>query len=216
MHECEPYGELRVNGKPMSTEQLARLIGMAPSECKRALAEIEDAGVSSRTADGALYSRRMVRDEATRNARAVGGEAGAEHGIKGAEHGSKGGRPRKATGGNKPPLNPPPSSSSSSSASTVPFPKKERGESAAHANEHPAVLDPWKAVYDRGREVLGRDAGGVITNLKKLYDNKPHKVLAKIEDAAQVREPLKWIMAFLWKVDDQGKLSGEYIGGVPP
>jgi len=118
MHECEPYGELRVNGKPMSTEQLARLVGMSLAECKRALAEIEDAGVSSRTEDGALYSRRMIKDEAIRNARAAGGELGAEHGIKGAEHGSNGGRPRTKTGEIKPPLKPPPSSSSSTSSST--------------------------------------------------------------------------------------------------
>ena len=131
MHECEPYGELRVNGNPMSAGQLARLVGMSLAECKRALEEIETAGVSSRTADGALYSRRMVRDEATRMVRAASGPLGAEHGIKGAEHGAKGGRPRNATGEKKPPLKPPPSSSSSSSSSSSP--SEVRGDDDARA-----------------------------------------------------------------------------------
>lgn len=80
----------------------------------------------------------------------------------------------------------------------------------------PAKHDPWKAIYDRGKEVLGKDSGGLITKLKKIYDDKPSKVMAKIEDAAEHRDPLEWLTAFLWKVNDGGKLSGEYIGGVPP
>lgn len=76
--------------------------------------------------------------------------------------------------------------------------------------------DPWKEVYARGKEILGRESGGIITKLKKLFDNKPRKVLAKLEDAAEQREPLTWITAFLWNCRDDGRLSGEYIGGVPP
>lgn len=128
-HECDTYGHLTVNGKPMTAAQLGRLVGAAPKECERLLAELTDAGVPSVRDDGAVFSRRMVRDEDVRNRRAEGGSAGAEHGIKGAEHGSKGGRPRKpeagsqnppsdeTTGDKKPPLEPPPSSSSSSSTS---------------------------------------------------------------------------------------------------
>lgn len=80
----------------------------------------------------------------------------------------------------------------------------------------PSKPDPWKRVYDRGKEVFGRESGGLITKLRKLYDDKPNKVMGKIEDASGQNEPLSWINAFLWKVDDGGKLSGEYIGGVPP
>lgn len=114
-HECSPYGFLVVNGKPMGAAHIARLLGLSARDCERLLAELHEAGVTSQTEDGAIFSRRMVRDEALRNARAEGGKYGAEHGHKGAEHGSKGGRPRKETGDKKPPLNPPPSSSSSSS-----------------------------------------------------------------------------------------------------
>ncbi|WP_066735688.1 hypothetical protein [Cupriavidus sp. D384] len=119
MHECEPYGHLSVNGKPMKPAQVARLVGISEKEYQRVLAELIDAGVPSIADDGSVYSRRMVRDEQIREARAAGGKAGSEHGIKGAEHGKKGGRPKKDKGGLETPLpvseNPPPSSSSSSS-----------------------------------------------------------------------------------------------------
>jgi hypothetical protein len=116
-HECEPYGHLTVNGRAMSTPQLARLVGISPKESERLLAELDDAGVTSRSAEGAIFSRRMVRDEDIRNRRAAGGVAGAEHGIKGAEDGKKGGRPPIGRGVINPPSEPPPSSSSSSSSS---------------------------------------------------------------------------------------------------
>lgn len=128
-HECEPYGHLTVNGKPMSAAQIGRHTGLTERECQRLLTELDDAGVPSHTDAGVIYSRRMVRDEDLRKVRAEGGKAGSAHGIKGAEHGSKGGRPSKETGDKKPPLEPPleppPSSSSSSSPSvkeTPPIP----------------------------------------------------------------------------------------------
>lgn len=129
MHDCEPYGVLAVNGRAMSAAQVARLVGEQEKIIGRLLAELEDAGVCSRDDEGRLFSRRMVKDEEVREARAAGGHAGAEHGHKGGEHGKKGGRPRKAEAGSsaeeKTPLKtplavseePPPSSSSSSSPS---------------------------------------------------------------------------------------------------
>lgn len=125
MHEGEPYGHLTVNGKPMTIAQLANLCRITPAKCKAMVDELLAAGVPSvDPATGALYSRRMVRDEVVRNARAAGGKAGAEHGIKGAEAGKKGGRPVYQEGGSETPLSggekPPPSSSSSSSPSGNP------------------------------------------------------------------------------------------------
>lgn len=110
MHECVPYGHLTVNSAPMDDAKAARLCGVDLREYRKLLAELDGAGVPGRTDGGVMYSRRMVRDEATRNARASGGPQGAGFGVLGAEHGSKGGRPRKETGDKKPPLYPPPSS----------------------------------------------------------------------------------------------------------
>ena len=122
-HECEPYGHLTVNGKAMSAPQIGRLVGLGAKECDRLLDELLQAGVSSVTSEGMVFSRRMVRDEQARELRA---EIGKQNGVKGAasghlgaEHGKKGGRPKAGNPGNepgeKPPQNPLPSSSSSSS-----------------------------------------------------------------------------------------------------
>jgi hypothetical protein len=116
-HECEPYGHLMINGKPMSGAQIGRLVGLSAKDCDKLLVELQAAGVLDKTPDAAIYSRRMVRDEEIRNRRAAGGGEGAAHGIKGAEHGLKGGRPKTERGVIYPPLKPPPSSSSSSSTS---------------------------------------------------------------------------------------------------
>jgi hypothetical protein len=106
MHECQPYGHLTLNGRAMPDQIASRLIGCTLREYKMALRWLEDGAILSRTAEGIIYSRRMVRDEAVREARAIGGIAGKEHGIKGKEYGAQGGRP---TGDKEPPSNPPPS-----------------------------------------------------------------------------------------------------------
>lgn len=71
-----------------------------------------------------------------------------------------------------------------------------------HANgkSHQAAKpDLRKQLYDRGKEVFGASAGGIITNVLKAKDNKYPKALALIEDAAEHRDPVSWINAWLWK-----------------
>lgn len=156
MHQGEPYGHLTMpTGRAMSPGQLANLSKISERECKKLLQQLEEAGVFSRTADGTIYSRRMVRDEATRNKRAEGGKGGAEHGIKGAEHGAKGGRPAKERGVSgapiETPLKPPPSSSSSSSSSEEIPPVAPQGGS-------PVGLKAWlDGVKARSEKVLPDD-----------------------------------------------------------
>lgn len=58
----EAAGYLLVNGRQPSTRQLAALAGATEKEVGLLLAELEEAGVFSRTEDGTIYSRRMVRD----------------------------------------------------------------------------------------------------------------------------------------------------------
>lgn len=119
MHAAEPYGHLCAAGRPLDSRDLSKLVGESERDVKRWLEELLRNNVCS-TTEGAIVSRRMVRDESLRERRAAGGEAGAEFGHLGAEHGKKGGRPKKYTGDKKPPFNPPPSSSSSSSVNSEP------------------------------------------------------------------------------------------------
>src|SRR4030095_1446313 len=111
-HDCDPYGHLMVNSKPMTVAQIAKLVaGVSAKECKQLLDELELNGVCSKATTGAYYSRRMVRDEAFREQRADIGRAngykGAEFGALGAHHGTKGGRPRVLKPPQKPPHEPP-------------------------------------------------------------------------------------------------------------
>lgn len=79
MHDGEPYGFLTAGGVPIQDGQLARMVGIPLKKCTAWLFELESRGVFSRTADGVIYSRRMVRDERVRNARAAGGGKSLNH-----------------------------------------------------------------------------------------------------------------------------------------
>lgn len=177
MHQGEPYGHLTLpNGKPMAPAQLANLCKISLGQCKKLLLELDGNGVYSTAASGAIYSRRMVRDEGVRMARAEGGKAGAEHGIKGAEAGKKGGRPVDDKGGFETPLpgfeKPPPSSASSSASSANSVPngtgdKPPPGKSSAEK----AKAELWKAAVSllEGQGMPEPQARSLFGKLAKDY-----------------------------------------------
>jgi hypothetical protein len=72
MHCGTPVGHLTLGGKPATVRQMAANAYCTEKEARRYLAELEEAGVFSRTQDGTIYSRRMVKD-------AAASEAGREH-----------------------------------------------------------------------------------------------------------------------------------------
>ena len=108
-HECEPYGHLEINGRAMTTAQMARLVGLSEKECAKLLQELTLSGAASITDEGEIYSRRMVRDERLRNVRAEAGKLGGNPALLGDKVNQK-----TTTKVNQ---NLTPSSSSSSSAS---------------------------------------------------------------------------------------------------
>lgn len=81
-HDSANYGFLEVNGAPMPNAMIARKCGCSLQEFEELLAELESAGVPSRSGHGSIYSRRMVRDGAQRKQtskkRSEAGKAGAE------------------------------------------------------------------------------------------------------------------------------------------
>jgi hypothetical protein len=95
MHEAEPYGHLIVNGRAPAISRLARMLGGGLEEVTQLLDELEEEGVFSRTEDGTIYSRRMVRDYAKAARDKANGGTGGNPNIK--RNGSK---------GVNPPLNP--------------------------------------------------------------------------------------------------------------
>lgn len=193
-HECEPYGHLIVNGRAMKAEQIARLVGLSAKECAKLLQEIIDTGVIESNDEGVMYSRRMVKDEAVRNARAEGGKAGSLHGIKGAEHGIKGGRPRKETGDKKPPLEPPPSSSSSTSVNS---------EANASGGKPPRLTDPDEIIFGYGVPLLTnagtaeKQARSFLGGLRKQHGDPA--LIDKLRECMKAKplQPLEWLAAAL-------------------
>ena len=136
-HECEEYGKLKQNGRGFSHKTLAKLVGLSPQTTLKLLKELEENGVFSRDEDGAIYSRRMVRDEELRKIRA--------------EAGSKGGNPIllgnlvKQNGKQKPT----PSSSSPSSVTPLSKPTPTLEEFLEWANRCSLPADIAEAWFDR-------------------------------------------------------------------
>lgn len=67
MHDATPYGHLALGEQPMNLEYIARKAGCTVDELGHLLGEIEQAGVPSRTPNGIIFNRRMVRDHAARS-----------------------------------------------------------------------------------------------------------------------------------------------------
>lgn len=64
MHEGQPYGHLTIDGIAPSVSDIAALVARPVAETRKALSELEEKQVFSRTKEGVIFSRRMVRDKA--------------------------------------------------------------------------------------------------------------------------------------------------------
>jgi hypothetical protein len=76
MHEGNPYGHLKVGDKVIHPVNLARMVGETLEVVEGWLKELHHAGVYDIADDGAICSRRMIRDENLRQIRALGGKLG--------------------------------------------------------------------------------------------------------------------------------------------
>lgn len=77
MHESEQRGKLMLNGRAMSDDSLARLLGLDNQKSTTMVNLLLEAGVASRCVEtGVLMNRRMVRDENLRKIRKECGKLG--------------------------------------------------------------------------------------------------------------------------------------------
>ena len=78
MAQAPRYGYLEIiQGVPLDNRQMARLARCDSSECESAVNELLTFSVCSKDETGVLYSRRMVRDDETRERQAEDGRKGA-------------------------------------------------------------------------------------------------------------------------------------------
>ena len=75
-----------------------------------------------------------------------------------------------------------------------------------------SIKNPEAEVYRVGKEVLGKSAGGVLTNLRKACDYDDAHALEWLRQAAEKQNPMEWVKAVLKASKDR-----EYRGvdGVP-
>ena len=77
MHDSDERGVLLVNGQPMPDAVIARRLGLDNQTSNQILTTLLTYGVASRrTTDGALFCRRMVKDEKLRQIRTEAGRKG--------------------------------------------------------------------------------------------------------------------------------------------
>ena len=83
MADADPVGHLLVNGRSPNMRQLSAVLGCSEREATKLVAELEENGVFSRSEDGTIYSRRMVRDKAISDEAAANGKKGGNPNITG-------------------------------------------------------------------------------------------------------------------------------------
>ncbi|GAA4355908.1 hypothetical protein GCM10023185_19210 [Hymenobacter saemangeumensis] len=77
MHDSDERGVLLVNGQPMPDSVIARRLGLDNQTATQILTTLLTYGVASRReSDGALFCRRMVKDEKLRQVRTEAGKKG--------------------------------------------------------------------------------------------------------------------------------------------
>lgn len=76
MWESEERGLLILNGKPMSRETVARLVGLDNQTFNQSLENLIANGVPGIREDGAIYSRRMLREHELSVIRSISGSQG--------------------------------------------------------------------------------------------------------------------------------------------
>lgn len=177
MHEASPYGHLILAGRAVSNDVLARVAGLGADECGALLAELESAGVLSRTRKGVIYSRRMVKD----HSRAEKGRKSVKlRGGQWAENKEK-----------KPSPNSPPDRGA--------FTQKPEARDSVDKSTGGKPPDPVKELFDLGVGVLTA-AGQTETSARSLIgkwrrDHGDGEVLAALTDCRTraISNPVEWM-----------------------
>lgn len=206
MHEAEPYGHLMVGGKQPTPAALACLLGGSPKEVGALLAMLEEQEVFSRTAEGIIFSRRMIRD--------------AEQAERDKANGKGGGNPRLKPTDNPPDnggVNPPdkPAVKRGDKAhSQSPEVREEvdirpsvnrssqRTTSAKLASVNPTLNDPpsaWFGIADK-TEI---DRGGIERPVVAgSYLDVVAEQVCRLADINAFSQPIDWQPLIGWLRDD--------------
>lgn len=143
MHESEERGVLATAGVAWSDDDVAQAVGGDRDTTLKGISELTLKGVLSRNEQGAMYCRRMVRDEHKRHLCFQAGKRGGNPTLKGHPKGEVKG---SAKGHAK--RNPTPSSSSSTSVYNPPTPQGGREPSGSPIPQ-PLDTDAFRTAWER-------------------------------------------------------------------
>lgn len=182
MHEGAPYGHLKVGSKDILPPVLARMVGASLPEVEGWLAELEQAGVFSRTDDGTIYSRRMVRDEEIRQARAAGGVKSLDNPRVPRRKDTHKGYP------STPSLDPSPASASASAKEEpdIPSSLERRTRRQVLTPDEQAVIDHYRAVHPK--RLRGAIPDKVLRLLRAALTSYPAADLTRAIDGNAASE----------------------------
>lgn len=156
MHESDERGVLLLAGRPVPEDALARMLNLDNQTFNQTLTNILTYGVASRRqSDGAIYSRRMVKDENLCQLRREAGKKGGNPGLVNQKS-----KQKPTTGVNQKPT-PSSSTSSSSSSNDERLAGGQAGEGSASQVESPpaagTVGGPARAVLAEDAEVFTKN-----------------------------------------------------------
>lgn len=157
-HEAEEYGFLTINGNQMTDSQLSRMVGEAPKVVVKLLAELEQAAVFSRDDRGAIFSRRMVKDERLRMVRSEAGKLGGNPDLVGVKDKQK--DKQNASDLVKQNVKQSPTPSSSSSTSVTPISSSLRSEE----------LSPKSVTFKVWGDQIKSRGESAISSYKTVFD----------------------------------------------
>ena len=151
MHDSDERGVLLVNGQPMPDAVIARRLGLDNQSANQILTTLLTYGVASRrTSDGALFCRRMVKDEKLRQIRT--------------EAGKKGGNPHL--------LNQKPKQKATTRVKQIPTPSFSSSITTSVIEREAANTAPLASTAEKKVEKLAgkRPKGGVPPTLAEVQD----------------------------------------------
>lgn len=219
-HEADNYGHLEINGKAMTAPQLARMVGESPSVVTKLVAELDGAGVFSRTTEGVIFSRRMVKDERIRNIRAEAGRLGGNPNLvkqkdnhllnQNSEQ-----KPTPSSSSSSSPIHSEPNGSGASPPpADLPAPVLPKPEPAVKPAK-PKLTDPADIIFGYGLSMLTNagtkdsTARSFLGGLRKIHGDAA--LIDKLRICAQERvlQPLEWLAAALPPPNVAGKPNAQ-------
>lgn len=199
MHGSERYGHLLINGNAPTDDQIAVQAGASSPQVTDLIAELDAAGVFSRTASRSIYSRRMTKDEKkAKTAR---------------KNGQSGGNPNLLKQKGKSPLVK--GEDKAQDKDTLKLRGQRPESSDTNVSGETPAEDPVKAVFDLGVSILtkaglsDREARSLVGRWRKLHGDPATS--EALLSAREKSDPVAWIQGRFANI---GRNSEELIASI--